>query len=347
MLATLPVAPAIRFHLSLNVSDLGRSVGFYQTLFGRPPAKRRDDYAKFELDDPPLVLSLEPHAGGHSGALNHAGFRMPDSASLVAMQQRLEQAGVRSRREEGVECCYARQTKFWVTDPDQTLWEIYTLDEDIDHRGRGQSPSEMLPHAPPPSAPAAAASPAAWEHRMTDPVPSAIPRPDASVDEVRLLGTLNLALPEEARQRLAAEVNRVLRPGGRVFIHVLTADRPPKAEPALPGPAAAVQHVPVESEPLRLLESAGFEGVRLLQLDAKPCFVRDGVEMRETRAEAWKPARNGSGVRPVVLYKGPFREVADDGGVVYPRGERVTVDLAAVERLRRGGWAEHFLILAL
>ncbi len=40
---TLPTVPAVRFHLSLNVSDLGRSVGFYQTLFGRPPAKRRDD----------------------------------------------------------------------------------------------------------------------------------------------------------------------------------------------------------------------------------------------------------------------------------------------------------------
>ena len=292
------------------------------------------------------MLSLEPHPGGQGGALNHAGFRMPDAAALVAMQRRLELAGIRSRREEGVECCYARQTKFWVTDPDQTLWEIYTLDEDIDHRGRGQTTAEMVgdsrreaPAAPKPAAPSAV-----WEHRLIDPVPSSIPLADGSVDEVRLRGTLNLPLPEETRRRLAAEVRRVLRPGGRVFVHVLTADRPLSAAPALPGPAAAVQHVPVESEPVRLLESAGFEGVRLMQLDAKPCFVRDGVEMRETRLEAWKPARPGEG-RPVVLYKGPFREVTDDAGVVYPRGERVAVDAAAVERLRRGGWGEHFLIL--
>ena len=55
---SLTVTPAIRFHLSLNVADLGRSVAFYRILFGVDPAKLRGDYAKFELDDPPLVLSL-------------------------------------------------------------------------------------------------------------------------------------------------------------------------------------------------------------------------------------------------------------------------------------------------
>src|SRR5215471_18171622 len=198
MINALPMAPAVRFHLSLNVSDLERSVGFYRILFGREPAKCRPDYAKFELDDPPLVLSLEPMPPSGIGALNHLGFRMPDSATLVAMQERLERAGIRSRREEGVECCYARQTKFWVTDPDQTLWEIYTLEEDLDHRGRGQTMEEMLP-------PDAADEPAhagrspnvVWEHRMTDAVPASIPREDGSTDEAHLLGTLNLSLPEE------------------------------------------------------------------------------------------------------------------------------------------------------
>src|SRR3954471_21730075 len=104
-MTALTMAPAIRFHLSLNVADLGRSVTFYRVLFGQEPAKRRADYAKFELDDPPLVLSLEPHAPVTGGALNHLGFRLPDSTVLVAMQQRLELAGIRSQREEGVECC--------------------------------------------------------------------------------------------------------------------------------------------------------------------------------------------------------------------------------------------------
>src|SRR5579871_2032423 len=165
MVTALPIAPAVRFHLSLNVSSLERSVAFYRILFGREPAKCRPDYAKFELDDPPLVLSLEPMPRGAGGALNHLGFRMPDSESLVAMQERLERAGVRSRREEGVECCYARQTKFWVTDPDQTLWEIYTLEEDLDHRGVGQTREEMLPEA-------TSEASQVWEHWLIQPVPA-------------------------------------------------------------------------------------------------------------------------------------------------------------------------------
>src|SRR5215207_2194025 len=201
--ATLTMAPtqAVRFHLSLNVSDLGRSVAFYRTLFGVDPAKLRGDYAKFELDDPPLVLSLEPHATGQGGALNHLGFRMPDAAARVAMQERLERAGVRSQREEGVECCYARQTKFWIHDPDRTLWEVYTLDDDIEHRGAGQAPEKVLPAAQ--AAPQAGL--VAWEHRMGQAVPERVPYDDGSADEVRLRGSLNLALGEEERSRLLAE----------------------------------------------------------------------------------------------------------------------------------------------
>ena len=31
------------------------------------------------------------------------------------------------------ECCYARQDKIWVTDPDGTPWEVFTVLEDIEH----------------------------------------------------------------------------------------------------------------------------------------------------------------------------------------------------------------------
>src|SRR5262245_2370851 len=200
MPTTLPMTATVRFHLSLNVTELNRSVAFYRILFGMEPAKLRNDYAKFELDDPPLVLSLEPTPRPVGGPLNHLGFRLSDSAALVAMQERLERAGIRSQREEGVECCYARQTKFWVQDPDQTLWEIYTLEEDLDHRGPGQTREAMLP-----SAPNGAPEPVVWEHRMNEPVPPTLPLADASADEVRLRGSFNLPLPEAARGQLIAE----------------------------------------------------------------------------------------------------------------------------------------------
>ena len=343
MTATLTMAPAqaVRFHLSLNVSDLGRSVAFYRILFGVEPAKLRGDYAKFELDDPPLVMSLEPHAPGNSGPLNHLGFRMPDATALVAMQQRLEQAGVRSQREEGVECCYARQTKFWAHDPDRTLWEVYTLDEDIDHRGGGQVPEKVLATTDGALAPA---EPVVWEHCLGQAVPERAPFADGGVDEVRLRGSLNMPLGDEERGRLLAEARRVLRPGGRLFVHVLTAERTFAGEPGLPGPAAAVRHVPVDADVVALVEATGFEGGRLLKFDGKPCFVRDGVPMRETQMEAWKPS-GGPTPQVAVVYKGPFRELSDDLGNVFPRGRRVMIAGAAVERYRSPEWAAQFLIL--
>jgi catechol 2,3-dioxygenase-like lactoylglutathione lyase family enzyme len=282
MLATLPVAPAIRFHLSLNVSELRRSAAFYEILFGKGPTKLQADYAKFELDDPPLVLSLEPSGGGRGGALNHLGFRLPDARALVAMQERLERAGVRSKREEGVECCYALQTKFWVTDPDGTLWEFYTLEGDLDHRGAGQSLEAMLPESAP-----AGAGPVVWEHLLGQPVEAA-PLADGSADEVRLRGSLNVPLPAAEQQRLVQEAQRVLRPGGRLFVHVLVTDRPLVGPPQLPGPAAFVRHVPLDNEPRRLLEEAGFVGLHLVKFDDKPCFVREGANLREMQLEGFK-----------------------------------------------------------
>jgi catechol 2,3-dioxygenase-like lactoylglutathione lyase family enzyme len=346
MPVALAVAPAVRFHLSLNVTDLARSVEFYRILFGTQPAKRRPDYAKFELEDPPVVLSLEPTARAVGGPLNHLGFRLADAATLVAMQERLERAGIRSQREEGVECCYARQTKFWVSDPDKTLWEIYTFEGDIDHRGAGQSIETMVSDAERrPGAESArkpAAEPVVYEHQLLTPVPQRLPLADASVDEVRLRGSLNAALDAATQDALAREVLRVLRPGGRVFAHTLVGEQA-VTKPVLPGPAAHVQFVPTEAAPLRLLEAAGFEGLRFVKFDAHPCFQREGISMREQQLEGFKPAADAGQV--VVIYKGPFRQVTDDDGTVFPRGARVSLGADRAERLRSGDGAGQFLVL--
>jgi catechol 2,3-dioxygenase-like lactoylglutathione lyase family enzyme len=327
---------SIRFHLSLNVADLKRSVEFFRVLFGREPAKLRHDYAKFEPDDPPLVLSLEPQARPTGGPLNHVGFRLPDVPSLVAMQERLERAGIRSQREDGVECCYAKQTKFWVHDPDGTLWEIYTLDADIEHRGEGQRQEVVMANAP------AKREDVVWEHRMGSPVPARIPLDDGAAEEVRLRGTFNLPMPADARRALINEALRVLRPGGRLFVHVLTGERPVDG-PQLPGPAAAVRVVPLESEPVQLLTQAGLANVRMLKFDAHPCFVRDGVAMRELQLEGWKPAEDDEPTAEV-LYKGPFREVTDAAGRRFPCGQRVAVPADIADALRYGEMAGQFVV---
>jgi catechol 2,3-dioxygenase-like lactoylglutathione lyase family enzyme len=121
----------IKFHASLNVSDLARSVEFYTALLGAAPVKFYPDYAKFEIDSPPLVLSLKPKRACAGGPLNHLGLRVVTVEQLRAIQERLRAVGARIGQQDEVKCCYALQTKLWITDPDETLWEVYVLHDDV------------------------------------------------------------------------------------------------------------------------------------------------------------------------------------------------------------------------
>lgn len=116
-----------RMHVALDVADLEGSIDFYARLFGLEPAKRRDDYAKFELSDPPLVLSLNPATAAPSGPqrLSHLGVRVSEAAELAALRERLAAAGFSPREEHGTACCYAYADKLWVSDPDGNAWEFY------------------------------------------------------------------------------------------------------------------------------------------------------------------------------------------------------------------------------
>src|SRR5580692_4072424 len=127
-----PAVNVVKFHVSLNAADVAQSVDFYRKLLGAEPARQTPDYAKFEIDEPPLALSLIPGRPNASGPLNHLGIRLRDFENMIAMQTRLETAGIKTNREDGVQCCHSRQTKFWVNDPNRVLWEFYILHDDHD-----------------------------------------------------------------------------------------------------------------------------------------------------------------------------------------------------------------------
>jgi catechol 2,3-dioxygenase-like lactoylglutathione lyase family enzyme len=320
----------------LNVSNLGRSVEFYQSFFGLPPAKQRADYAKFEVDEPPLVLSLEPHPHEGGGAFNHAGLRLSDSAQLVEMQRRLELAGFRTQREEGVECCYARQTKFWLRDPDQNLWEVYTLDEDIEHRGMGQA-AEALPPVETPAADAKIQ----WAHRMGQPFPEQLPFESGTVSDIRLQGTFNVPVAPAERDRILAETFRVLRPGGSVLLHILTTEQPVTTKLALPGLAAYVSHVPVRRELMDAVEAAGFVALHLEKFKGSACFVHEGIDLRETMLVARRPVEvNETDV--LVVYRGPFAEIRLDDGTMVERGTALRLSGEVWQTLTDSGVADQF-----
>jgi len=129
----------IKFHACLNVSDLRRSLAFYTALLGTGPVKAYEDYAKFEIGVPPLVLSLKPKRACAGGPLNHLGLRVTSVEQLENIRDRLIKVGARIGRQDDVACCYARQSKLWITDPDQTLWEVYVFHEDAPDWGEKQN----------------------------------------------------------------------------------------------------------------------------------------------------------------------------------------------------------------
>lgn len=120
-------------HVSLNVSDLEKSVAFYRGVFGEPK-KLKADYAKFVAADPELHLALRPGLvdGSVAGPLSHLGIRVDSTAEVRRRREEMKGRGVVSEEEKREDCCYALQDKFWLTDPDGNRWEVYTVLEDVD-----------------------------------------------------------------------------------------------------------------------------------------------------------------------------------------------------------------------
>ena len=126
-----------RIQLALNVSNLDESIAFYSQLFGVEPAKRRPGYANFAVAEPPLKLVLIENAP-KAGTINHLGVEVETSAEVVVAEHRLQGKGLKTQTENQVSCCYAVQDKVWVTDPDNSPWEIYTILDDAVTFGRSQ-----------------------------------------------------------------------------------------------------------------------------------------------------------------------------------------------------------------
>jgi catechol 2,3-dioxygenase-like lactoylglutathione lyase family enzyme len=112
-----------RFHVHVAVPDLVESIDFYSTLFGAEPAVRKDDYAKWMLDDPRVNFAISQRGG--SAGVNHLGFQVDSDTELQAAHEQLVAAGRGITAEKNANCCYALSDKYWVTDPAGVAWETF------------------------------------------------------------------------------------------------------------------------------------------------------------------------------------------------------------------------------
>jgi catechol 2,3-dioxygenase-like lactoylglutathione lyase family enzyme len=112
-----------RFHLHVSVKDLEESIRFYSTVFAAQPAVRKQDYAKWMLEDPRINFAIS--TSRQPIGVNHVGFQVDTDEELRGMHAQLEAADARLVQEDEQPCCYAQSDKYWVTDPSGIAWETF------------------------------------------------------------------------------------------------------------------------------------------------------------------------------------------------------------------------------
>jgi catechol 2,3-dioxygenase-like lactoylglutathione lyase family enzyme len=118
---------ALKAHLALNVKNVERSIEFYRKMLGIEPSKVRTGYAKFDVQNPPLNLTLNEAVFGERGALSHMGIQVASTDDVLAMREKWAAAVLLTRDEMQTNCCYATQDKTWVRDPDGNEWEAFVV----------------------------------------------------------------------------------------------------------------------------------------------------------------------------------------------------------------------------
>ncbi|WP_107670554.1 methyltransferase domain-containing protein [Cyanothece sp. BG0011] len=150
---------------------------------------------------------------------------------------------------------------------------------------------------------------------------------DDSIDVVISNCVLNLVKPND-KQQLFEELYRVLKRGGRAVISDIVCDEDP-TETILNDPdlwSGCIAGAFREDEFLKMFEKVGFYGVEILKREETPWQVIDGVEFRSMTIRAYK-GKEGPCLerKQSIIYKGPWKQVQDDDGHIFCRGERMAV----------------------
>ena len=117
----------MKTHISLNVTNVEQSIEFYTKMFGTGPFKVKPDYAKFDISNPPLNLTMNQVGFERGGSLSHLGLQVGSTGEVQEMAARWRVEGLATLDEIKTDCCYALQDKTWVADPDGNRWEVFVV----------------------------------------------------------------------------------------------------------------------------------------------------------------------------------------------------------------------------
>lgn len=168
--------------------------------------------------------------------------------------------------------------------------------------------------------------------------------PDNSVDVIVSNCVLNL-VSDTKKKQLFAEMFRVLKVGGRVAVSDIISDE--DSPEALKQDArlwsGCISGALTELGFVTALEEAGFHGITLDKFEAEPWQIVEGIEYRSATYLAYK-GKQGECLEKnqAVIYKGPWRQVQDDDGHVFMRGERSAVCEKTFKLMQREPYADMF-----
>jgi ubiquinone/menaquinone biosynthesis C-methylase UbiE len=168
---------------------------------------------------------------------------------------------------------------------------------------------------------------------------------DGSVDLVISNCVLNL-VDDAAKAQMVTEIFRVLRPGGRVAISDIISDEVVpqhlRDDPKLW--SGCISGAFQEKEFLDAFLAAGFIAASYDKWEAKPWQVMEGIEFRSATLTAVKPEGSECmDVGQAVIYKGPYTQVYDEEGHMFPRGERIAVCERTFRLLTTGPYKDDFI----
>ena len=116
-----------RFHVHVGVTDLDRSIAFYNELFGSEPSVTKADYAKWMLEDPRINFAISAREDAAKG-VEHVGLQVENADELAEVYGRLQSADRPVLEEGATTCCYATSEKSWIADPEGVVWEAFLTD---------------------------------------------------------------------------------------------------------------------------------------------------------------------------------------------------------------------------
>ena len=150
-----------RLHVHVSVSDLAKSIHFYSELFASDPVVRKDDYAKWMLDDPRVNFAISQRDG--KPGVQHLGIQVEDRGELAEVYARLQRAEGPVIEEGETTCCYAHSEKSWIDDPQGVQWETFLTTSESTEYGTDEirSVQEKQPIGAPCCAPSCCSSGAA------------------------------------------------------------------------------------------------------------------------------------------------------------------------------------------